>query len=79
MPEPMRTISIKIPGQLDRALGDLARRRNASRSAVLREALHAFAHQRERSVAARARDLAGSVLGPRDLSTSHKHLSGYGR
>ena len=79
MGEPMRTISIKVPEALDRALTELAERRNASRSAILREALESFTRGRGTSVAAQAGDLAGSLSGPRDLSTSDKHLSGYGQ
>jgi predicted transcriptional regulator len=74
----MRIVSLKLPANLDRELTKIARRRNASRSAVLREALESFARGSQRSVTAAAADLVGSLRGPRDLSTSPKHLSGYG-
>ncbi|MDF1563775.1 MAG: ribbon-helix-helix domain-containing protein [Deltaproteobacteria bacterium] len=78
MREPMRTISLKIPARLDRLLTVLARRRGTSRSAVLREALDALAGIEEHSFAAGAADLAGRVEGPSDLSTSERHLEGFG-
>ena len=74
----MRVVSIKLPEALDQELDEIARRRNASRSAVLREALESFARSTKRSVTAAAGDLVGSLRGPRDLSTHAKHLSGYG-
>jgi metal-responsive CopG/Arc/MetJ family transcriptional regulator len=74
----MRVVSIKLPGDLDRKLNDIAKRRNASRSAILREALESFAHGTKRSVTSAAGNLVGSLRGPRDQSTHDKHLSGYG-
>ena len=55
---PMRTISIKLPEGLDRALTELAKRCNASRSALLRQALEAFTKRQVRSVLEAAGDLA---------------------
>ncbi len=78
MGEPMRTVSVKLPEELDRALTELAKRRCASRSALLREALEAFTRHQARSVAEAASDLAGSLEGPEDLSSSPQHMSGYG-
>jgi predicted transcriptional regulator len=74
----MRVVSIKLPERLDHQLTEIARRRNASRSAILREALEAFARGSKRSVTSAAGELVGSLRGPRDLSTSSKHLTGYG-
>ena len=71
-------VSIKLPEELDHALSEIARRRNASRSAILREALESFARGSKRSVTAAAGELVGSLRGPRDLSSNPKHLSGYG-
>jgi predicted transcriptional regulator len=75
----MRVVSLKLPAALDRTLSEIARRRNASRSAVLRQALESFARAPNRSVTALAEELVGSLAGPTDLSTSAKHLSGYGK
>jgi metal-responsive CopG/Arc/MetJ family transcriptional regulator len=74
----MRVVSIKLPEDLDQELSEIAKRRNASRSAILREALESFARGSKRSATSAAGDLVGSLRGPRDLSTHRKHLSGYG-
>ena len=74
----MRVVSIKLPLGLDRKLTELARRGRASRSTVVREALELFARGPKRSVTSAAGELVGSLNGPRDLSTSQRHMSGYG-
>ena len=74
----MRVVSIKLPEALDEQLTEIARRRNASRSAILREALESFARGSRRSVVQAAGDLVGSVSGPKDLSTNPKRIAGYG-
>ena len=79
MAEPMRTVSFKLPEDLDEAITELARRHRSTRSALVRQALEAFARGGGGSVTALAKDLAGSVEGPVDLSTSAKHMSGYGK
>ena len=79
MANPMRTVSFKLPEQLDDALSDLARRRKSSRSAVVREALQALATDKPRSVTARVDALVEPLDGPADLSTGPKHLAGYGK
>lgn len=79
MATPMRTVSFKLPEDLDDALSELARSRGASRSAVVREALEALAKGKRRSVTALAGDLVGSVDGQSDLATNRKHMSGYGK
>jgi Arc/MetJ-type ribon-helix-helix transcriptional regulator len=79
MANPMRTVTFKLPEDLDDALNELARSRGASRSALVREALEALAKGKRRSVTALAGDLVGSVDGPSDLATNRKHMAGYGR
>jgi metal-responsive CopG/Arc/MetJ family transcriptional regulator len=74
----MRVVSIKLPEDLDEELTEIAKRLHTSRSAILREALEAFARGPRRSVTAAAGHLVGSLHGPRDLSTSDKHMAGYG-
>jgi Arc/MetJ-type ribon-helix-helix transcriptional regulator len=76
---PMRTVSFKLPEELDDALNELARSRGASRSALVREALEALAKGKRRSVTSVAGDLVGSVDGPTDLATNRRHMSRYGR
>ncbi len=76
----MRPVSIKLTEHLDRKLTALARQRRSNRSAVLREALEAFAQQSARpSVTAAAGDLVGALRGPKDLSVASKRMAGYGQ
>ncbi len=79
MASPMKTVSFKLSEKLDRELDELARVRNSSRSALVREALEALAKGKRHSVTEAAKDLVGSIEGPSDLSTNPKHLSGYGK
>jgi predicted transcriptional regulator len=77
----MPAISLKLPEALNRQLTELAVRHKTTRSAVLRAALEAFASASASagSVTSLAADLAGSLEGPKDLSTAARHLDGYGR
>jgi len=75
----MRTVSFKLPEDLNDALDELARSRGASRSALVREALESLAKGKRRSVTALAGKLVGSVEGPADLATHRRHMAGYGR
>ena len=75
----MRPISIKLTKELEQLLDELARARGVSRSAVVREALQAYAASPTAdSVTASAGELVGSLDGPRDLSSNPKHLRGFG-
>lgn len=79
MTTPMRTVSFKLPEELDDALNELARSRGASRSALVREAIESLAKSKRRSVTSVAGNLVGSVEGPTDLASNRKHMSGYGK
>jgi metal-responsive CopG/Arc/MetJ family transcriptional regulator len=79
MAKPMRSVSFKLPEDLDDALTELARSRGSTRSALVRDALAALAKGKRRSVTALAGKLVGSVEGPTDLATNRKHMSGYGK
>ncbi len=79
MPTPMRTVSFKLPEELNDALNQLARSRGSSRSALVREALESLAKGKRRTVTSLAGSLVGSVEGASDLATNRKHMSGYGR
>lgn len=76
----MDPISIKLSKQLQELLDTLAKQRGLTRSAVVREALQAYAAESGAgsTAAAAAGDLVGSLDGPRDLSTSAKHMRGFG-
>ena len=79
MVNPMRTVSFKLPKQLDDALSDLARHRKSSRSALVREALAGLVSGGRRSVTAAVDALVGPLDGPTDLSTNPKHMADYGQ
>ena len=78
----MPTLSLKLPGSLDAKITEAARETGTTRSAVVRkvleEALSAEQRVGKGSCLALAKDLAGSVSGPRDLSVNKRHLRGYG-
>jgi len=75
----MRTVSFKLPAELDELLGELARRRGATKSELVRKGLEAFAAGTRRSVTAAAGKLVGSLQGPKDLSTNRKYMRGFGK
>jgi len=79
MSTPMRTVSFKLPKDLDDALNELARSRGASRSSLVREALEFLEKGKRRSVTSLAGNLVGAVEGPTDLASNRKHTSGYGK
>ncbi len=74
----MRVVTLKLPEDLDRRLRVWARQHKTTRSAVLRAALDQYTGESRRSVTALAGDLVGCFKGPRDLSSSSRHLNGYG-
>ncbi|MBI5505290.1 MAG: ribbon-helix-helix protein, CopG family [Deltaproteobacteria bacterium] len=76
--KPMRIASFKLPEELDRALTEMARGRHMTRSALVREALEKLAPRPTVSAADLAGSLVGCLEGPTDLSTSAKHLEGFG-
>lgn len=78
MTRPMRTVSFKLPAQLDDTLSSLARERNTSRSALVREAIEALTNGKRRSVTALVDEVVDGVSGPADLSTNPNHMRGYG-
>lgn len=80
----MRTLSVKLPAALEARLAALAQRRGVTKSAVIRRALEwTVSDDRGRgragSFLALAKDLAGSLAGPADLSYNKRRLRGYGR
>ena len=78
----MSTVSLKISPALDHAVEQLAKSRGVSKSAVIREAIERYlsggAQPAKGSFGALARNLAGCVEGPPDLSSNAEHLKGYG-
>jgi predicted transcriptional regulator len=79
----MKTVAIKLPNDLLTKIQHVAKKRGETRSAVMREALEEAFSQKENedtgSCLDLARDLAGCVQGPPDLSTNPMHMDRYGR
>jgi predicted transcriptional regulator len=79
----MKTVSLKMPEELDMELSEAARRTGRSKSFLVRMALSEFLPRRSRSsrrsFLARAADLAGCIAAAPDLSTNKRRLRGYGR
>lgn len=79
----MKTVSLKMPEDLELQLSEAARRTGRSKSLLVRMALSEFLPRRSRSsrrsFLARAADLAGCVDAAPDLSTNKRRMHGYGR
>ena len=79
----MHTISIKLSDDLLTKIRSTAKKRGETRSAVMREALEEYLSESKEQTAGScldlARDVAGCVEGPADLSTNPAHLERYGR
>ncbi len=79
----MKTLTVKIPEELEAKLDRLVAKRGGSRSSLIRAALEELTTNAEtvqpHSCLDLARDLLGQADGPADLSYNKKHLKGYGR
>lgn len=79
----MKTMTLRMPESLFAKLTERAKRKGATRSELVRrilgEHLDTGPSANGLSVLAVARDLAGKVRGPEDLSVNPEHLRGYGR
>ena len=79
----MKTLTVKVPEDLNMKLAAAAAKRGESKSDLIRAALESIVNETEditpNSCLELAKDLIGSVEGPRDLSYSKKHLKGYGQ
>lgn len=82
-PDRMETITVKLPAPLHARLATEASRRHVTKSQLVRDCLNGiFTGSRLRgklSCHELAKDLAGSLRGPRDLATNPRHLKGFGR
>ena len=81
-PSGQRVLTVKVPLALERRLESAARRLSAPKSELMRHAIERYLSAEvpaPRSFAAEAADLAGSLDGPRDLSTGKRHLRDYGK
>ena len=76
----MKTLSVKLPDDLDVRLSETARRKGVTISSVIRDAIASYLERKDKgSFAAQASDLAGCITGPADLASNAEHLDGYGR
>jgi predicted DNA-binding protein len=78
----MKTISLKLPDDVDARLEARAKAIGTSKSALTREALAKYLDGKrgsEVSCLDLVRDLVGRAKGPGDLASNKKHLRGYGR
>ncbi len=81
----MKTLTVKLPEELDAELTTAAAQRGESKSCLVREAIASYmrddgAGSPGVSCDDLAGDLAGSFSGPVDLSrSSKKYMKGYGR
>jgi predicted DNA-binding protein len=74
----MQTVTLKMDRQHIALLREQARTLGRSQAAIVRELIEQhLAPKRRLSLYERAKDLCGSVRGPKDLST--RPLTGYGR
>jgi hypothetical protein len=79
----VKTVSLKMPEELEAQLSEAARRTGRSKSLLVRMALSEFLPRGSRisgrSFLTRASDLAGCIAAAPDLSTNRRQLQGYGR
>ncbi len=79
----MKTLSVKLPESLLEKLDSTAARKGESRSALIREAVEVIINENNKSQSGScmdlARDLAGSLEGPEDLSFNKDRMEGYGK
>ena len=76
----MKTITVKLPPNLDAWLVQESKRAGQSKSAVVREVLAQHQQRQRRSALDLAADLCGCVAsGLSDLSHNPKHLKGFGQ
>ncbi len=79
----MKTLTVKVPEELDLKLAAVAKKIGESKSNLIRSAIEHIVTSSSTITANScldlAKDLVGSVEGPTDLSHNKKHLAGYGQ
>lgn len=79
----MKTISLKLPDDLERELSARAERERTTKSALIREAIESHLSQGARhtkgSFLELAGDLIGRLEGPGDLSYNKEYFKDFGR
>jgi hypothetical protein len=78
----MKTLSLKLPDELDAKLSAAARHVQTSKSEVVRQALDAYLNggggEQKGTLLELAGDLIGCLEGPGDLSHNPDHLRDFG-
>jgi len=79
----MDTLTLKVPDIIKEKLTAYSKSRGVSRSEIVRNALFEYFDRddidKQGAFSDLAKDLAGSIKGPKDLSTNKKYLKDYGR
>ena len=79
----MKTLSVKLSERLEARLAAIAQRRKMTKSAVVRAAIEDLVGGKGKPKAGSAldlaKDLAGCVAGPADLSVNKYYLKNFGR
>jgi hypothetical protein len=79
----MKSVSLKLPDELNAKLEQLSKQRGARKSDIIRDALEEYfaggKNGKRLSCLDLAGDLAGCLDGPSDLATNPKYMRGYGR
>ncbi len=79
----MKTLTLKLPEGLEARLTTFARQTGQSRSEIVRRAIAQYISGGNKahpgSFLDLAKDLAGTIDGPPDLSTDKSHLDDYGK
>ena len=79
----METLALKLPKELSTRLKVTAKRRKATKKAIVRAALEEYLDRQQEptpgSVADVARKYIGCFDGPTDLSTNPKYMEGFGQ
>ena len=80
----MITVTLKMPQVLARRLTDAAKKRQTSRSALIRTAVLKYIDEDQPdstkpSAYDLVREFSGTVEGPCDLSSNPRHVQGYGK
>jgi predicted DNA-binding protein len=79
----MKTVTVKVPEELDRRLTSVTEKTGESKSNLIRAAIEYMLSMCEiitpNSCLDLVKDLSGSIDGPADLSCGKKHLEGYGK
>ncbi len=79
----MKTLTVKVPEDLELKLAAVAAKRGESKSTLVRAAIESIVSLNDaitpHSCLDLAKDIVGSVEGPSDLSYNKRHLKGYGQ